>query len=124
MLDVLIRRFGLYCIVGACAFAVDYSFFLALLSASTNPYIANVLGICAGISVSFTLNRKFNFRKLDAPVARAVRFVTVALMGMAVSSLTIMLLLGAGIDVRIAKAVSMILVFGLQFLANTLWTFR
>ncbi len=123
-LEALIRRFGVYCVVGAGAFAADYSLFLLLISSGTNPYLANVIGITAGIAVSFTLNRRYNFRKPDAPALRAAKFVTVAMLGMAISSLSIMLLLSFGIDVRIAKAVSMVVVFGMQFLANALWTFR
>jgi putative flippase GtrA len=123
-LEILIRRFGTYCIVGACAFTVDYSVFLMLISSGSNPYLANLIGISAGIAVSFTLNRKYNFRKPDEPTTRAAKFVTVAMLGMAVSSLSIMLLLSLDVDVRIAKAVSMVFVFGLQFLANALWTFR
>jgi len=123
-LEALIRRFGVYCAVGACAFAADYSLFLLLISSGTNPYVANVIGISAGIAVSFTLNRKYNFRKPDEPAVRAAKFVAVAMLGMAVSSLLIMLLLSFAIDVRLAKAVSMVVVFGMQFLANALWTFR
>ncbi len=74
-------RFGVYCAVGACAFVADYSLFLALLYSNANLYVANVLGICAGIAVSFTLNRKHNFRKLDAVPTRAAKFVAVALVG-------------------------------------------
>lgn len=124
MLQTLIRRFGVYCVVGAGAFAADYSLFLLLISSGTNPYVANVIGITAGIAVSFTLNRRYNFRKPDEPAVRAAKFVTVATLGMAVSSLSIMLLLSFGFDVRLAKAVSMVIVFGMQFLANALWTFR
>ena len=123
-LQTLVRRFGAYCVVGACAFATDYSLFLVLISSSMNTYLANAIGISAGIAVSFTLNRKYNFRKTDAPALRATKFITVAMAGMAISSLSIMLLLSFGVDVRIAKAVSMVFVFGMQFLANAQWTFR
>ena len=123
-LEHLVRRFGVYCVVGACAFVTDYSIFLALIYSKLNPYLANVVSITAGISVSFSLNRKYNFRKLDAPAIRATKFVTVALAGMGVSTLCIMLLLSGGIDVRIAKVISMIVIFGLQFVINTVWTFR
>ena len=123
-LGTIARRFGVYCVVGACAFLADYSLFLALLTSGFNPYLANIVGICAGIAVSFSLNRKYNFRKPDAAAARAAKFIAVALLGMGVSTLAIMLLLSHGIDVRIAKALAMVFVFGLQFLANALWTFR
>ena len=113
-LEALFRRFGVYCVVGAGAFAADYSLFLLLISSGTNPYLANVIGIAAGICVSFTLNRRYNFRKPDALAYRATKFVIVAMLGMAISSLSIMLLLSFGIDVRIAKAISMVVVFGMQ----------
>jgi putative flippase GtrA len=123
-IETFARRFGIYCAIGACAFAADYSLFLALRYSNTNLYVANVSGICAGILVSFTLNRKYNFRKSDALPTRAAKFVTVALMGMVVSTLSIVLLVFYGVDDRAAKAISMVLVFGFQFLANALWTFR
>jgi putative flippase GtrA len=122
-LRIHLRRFVIYCVVGACAFSADYSLFLALLHRQTNLYVANVAGICAGIIVSFTLNRKYNFRRTDAVAVRATRFVVVAATGMGLSSLSIMLLVGAGLDPRFAKIVSMAAVFAFQFLANSLWTF-
>lgn len=123
-LEALIRRFGVYCVVGACAFAADYSLFLLLISSGINNYLANAVGISAGIVVSFTLNGRYNFRKSDALALRASKFIIVAFTGMAVSTVSIMLLLSVGVDVRVAKAVSMALIFGMQFLANALWTFR
>lgn len=123
-IETLVRRFSGYCAVGACAFVADYSLFLTLLYSNIDLYIANVMGICAGIAVSFTLNRKYNFRKSDVLPTRAAKFVAVALTGMGVSTLSIMLLVFYGVDGRVAKAISMAFVFGFQFLANSLWTFR
>jgi len=119
-----LRRFVFYAVIGAGAFAADYSVFLVLFAAIGNPYIANVVGICVGMTVSFSLNRAFNFRKPDAPGRRALRFVSVATLGMAVSTLALMLLIGLGVDARLAKVIAMPLVFAMQFLLNALWTFR
>lgn len=119
-----LRKFVAYVAIGAGAFAADYSIFLALFLASGNPYTANVAGICIGMTVSFSLNRTFNFHKPDAPARRAARFVAVATLGMAVSTLILMLLIGFDIDARIAKVIAMLLVFFMQFLMNALWTFR
>jgi hypothetical protein len=69
----LLRKFVLYAAIGAAAFAADYSVFLVLFLANDNPYIANVAGICVGMTVSFSFNRTFNFRKPDAPARRAVQ---------------------------------------------------
>jgi putative flippase GtrA len=120
----LIRTFTIYAVFGACAFAADYSVFLLVLSSGLGPYVGNVLGICTGITVSFSLNRRYNFRKTDLTLRRATRFVAVALAGMGVSTLIIMLLVAQSIDVRIAKAAAMLVVFVMQFTLNALWTFR
>lgn len=116
-----LTRFATYCVIGAGAFAVDYSLFFALYKADL--YLANVVGISAGIAVSFTLNRIYNFRKSDALARRAAKFVAVALLGMAVSTASIWFLVHSGTDARLAKAISMVVVFGFQFLANSFWTF-
>jgi putative flippase GtrA len=120
----LVRTFTIYVVFGACAFAMDYSVFLLVLSSGLGPYAGNVLGICAGIAVSFSLNRRYNFRKTDLTARRAARFVTVALVGMGVSTLIIMLLAAQSIDVRLAKVAAMLVVFVMQFILNALWTFR
>lgn len=119
-----LRTFTIYVVFGACAFAADYSVFLLVLSSGLGPYAGNVLGICAGIAVSFSLNRRYNFRKTDFAARRAARFVTVALAGMGVSTLIIMLLAAQSIDVRLAKVAAMLVVFVMQFALNALWTFR
>jgi len=120
----LANRFVFYAAIGACAFVADYSVFLAVLHTGASPYVANVLGICVGITVSFSLNRKYNFRKVDATAQRATRFVVTALLGMGVSTLVIMLLISHQVDARIAKAMAMPMVFVMQFLINARWTFR
>ena len=110
--------------VGAFAFVVDYSIFLAVYSVSNNPYIANILGICAGVVVSFTLNSRHNFHRRDAVIKRATKFVGVALFGMALSSAIIALLVSQSFDPRLAKVLAMSVVFMAQFALNALWTFR
>lgn len=117
-------KFSLYTVVGAVAFSIDYSIFLTVFSLSGRPYIANILGICAGIAVSFTLNSRYNFRRRDAVIKRAVKFIGVALFGMALSSAIIALLIRQSFDPRLAKVVAMLVVFTAQFGLNALWTFR
>jgi putative flippase GtrA len=116
-------KFAMYSIVGAIAFSIDYSIFLAIFSL-VGPYVANVLGICAGIAISFTLNSRYNFRRRDAVMRRATKFVAVALFGIALSSVIIALLIHQSLDPRLAKVVAMLVVFTVQFALNALWTFR
>jgi hypothetical protein len=72
----------MHCEVGAVAFVVDYGFFLAVFLAFARHHIANILSICAGIAVSFTLNTRYNFQRRDAVIKRVTKFVGVALFGM------------------------------------------
>jgi putative flippase GtrA len=120
---LLMTNFVFYIAIGACAFLTDYSVFLIWFLSTRSPYIANILGIVAGIAVSFSLNRSYNFRKIDMPLKRAAKFVIVALFGMAASSAIIWILLGRDMDPRIAKVIAMVLVFMAQFIANARWTF-
>jgi putative flippase GtrA len=120
---LLIMNFVFYIAIGACAFLTDYSVFLIWFLSTRSPYVANILGIVAGIAVSFSLNRSYNFRKIDMPLKRAAKFVIVALFGMAASSAIIWILLGWDMDPRVAKVIAMVLVFMGQFIANARWTF-
>ena len=117
-------RFPLYVAIGACAFLVDYGVFLIWFFGTNNPYVANFFGICAGVTASFSLNRKYNFCKTDILQERAAKFVVVALIGMVVSSGIIMILIDQDIDARVAKVVAMGAIFVAQFIANASWTFR
>lgn len=116
-------KFARYVAFGVLAFATDYCVFLVVFGNLKNPYIANLFGICAGIVVSFSLNRKYTFNRTDLVAARSARFVLVAIGGMILSSLVIAILIALHVDPRIAKIVAMGAVFGLQFTANALWTF-
>lgn len=120
----LAAKLSLYVAIGACAFVSDYAVFLVLLGGTQNPDIGNLFGICTGIAVSFSLNRKYTFRKTDLVPARSAKFVLVALCGLALSSLIIAFLISHAIDARVAKVAAMMVVFGFQFLANAFWTFR
>lgn len=120
----LYSKFFLYCVSGAAAFLTDYGIFLTVYTASQHPYVANVLGICGGMIVSFTLNSRYTFQRRDAVVRRAAKFVAVALFGMTMSSAIIMLLMGLQVDPRLGKVIAMLAVFMAAFTANTFWTFR
>lgn len=118
------RKFFLYLLSGSFAFSADYVTFLAVYMALQRPYVANALGVCSGIIVSFTLNSRYTFQRRDAVVRRAAKFVAVALFGLALSSAIIMLLMVVRVDPRLGKIIAMLFVFVTQFTANTFWTFR
>jgi putative flippase GtrA len=122
--NILYRNFFLYSLSGAAAFSIDYAIFLTVYMALQLPYVANALGICGGITVSFALNSRYTFRRRDAVLRRAAKFVAVALLGLALSSAIIMLLMAVRVDPRLGKIIAMLFVFVAQFTVNTFWTFR
>lgn len=119
-LRALLPKFVPYSAIGAAAYLV----FLTAFRTAAGSYVVNVLGICVGITVSSTLNRKCNFCKTDATVLRAARLLSATLLGMGVSTLIIMALAAQQVDVRLAKAAAILVVFVMRFAVNAPWTFR
>lgn len=120
----LARQLVLYAIFGGAGAATDLIVYLSLVGTGTRPVVANVFSVCCGISVSFLLNSRFNFRKTDRTTLRLVRFFSVGLSGLAVSTL-LLAVLTHQFDVapQLAKVVTIPPVVALQFLANRGWTF-
>ncbi|MDO5534496.1 MAG: GtrA family protein [Propionibacteriaceae bacterium] len=115
-------RYGIFGGTGALA---DFLTFTALHTWFNTPVVAtNVVSILVGISVSFLLNSRLTFATTDHPRRRAVRFLSVGLAGMAVSSALIELMVGPlGLDAVLAKLITVPVIALLQFAANRWWTF-
>jgi putative flippase GtrA len=77
-----------------------------------------------GISISFTLNRYYNFRVKNKTALRYLSFFSVGMCGLALSEA--MLLFGGnlGIDPFSTKLVSVVIVACFQFTLNKLISFR
>jgi putative flippase GtrA len=118
-----IRKMLLYILIGMVAASLDFGLFYTLRQYCGLPlFVANTSGVCFGIAFSFFVNRKINFKVLDHVGDRFFRFAVVALGGLAASNLLVHILI-LKVDADFAKVISILIVGGSQFLANSVWTF-
>jgi putative flippase GtrA len=119
------RKFLLYGVIGSCCAGLDFAIYTLLCMLSTNYLIANAIGIHCGIFCSFTLNRRYNFKVNDRAVLRFLSFYTVGLIGLALSSgiLFLMVTVCRG-NAIFAKLVAIFVIAVIQFFLNKLITFR
>ena len=68
-----LRQFAAYVIIGALAVGVDLGALALLLRAHAAIWIAVSLAFLASVVVHFTLNKYYNFRNFDRPVAAQAR---------------------------------------------------
>jgi putative flippase GtrA len=114
----------LYVFIGIAAALIDFSAFYLLRRGLGLPLLlANTSGVCCGIGFSFFVNRSFNFKVFDRMSSRFVRFATVACAGLAASNALVYALTLFYMRDAVAKAASILIVGGCQFLMNYLWTF-
>lgn len=120
----LARQLVLYGVFGGAGALTDLVVYLVLVTGGTAPVLGNVASVCCGITVSFLLNSRFNFRRTDRTTLRLTRFFSVGLTGLALSTALLALLTHRfEIDPTIAKLATIPPVVALQFLANRTWTF-
>ena len=78
-------RYGLFGSLGALTDFLVYSMLIGWLGVAV--LVANVFGVLSGITVSFLLNSRLTFVQTDHRALRALRFLTVGLTGMGLSTL-------------------------------------
>lgn len=120
------RDLILYGIIGCCASGLDFVIYTILVKYICVYYIyANSISVLAGISTSFILNRKYNFKVKDHTVRRFSIFLSVGLMGLILSNIILYICISI-IDLNelVSKFLSIVLVVFLQFLLNKFITFK
>jgi len=120
------RNLILYGIIGGFSAGIDFLTFYALTTFGDVFYlVANIISVSVGISISFILNKKYNFKVNDKVLKRFLIFISVGLGGMLLSSV----LLYSFIEILdfekiISKFLSIVFVVFIQFFANKLITFK
>ena len=120
------RNLILYGIISLCTSSLDFLCFWVLTNYIGVHYLlANCISVIIGITTSFILNRKYNFKVKDKVAKRFAIFFTVGLCGMLLSNI----ILWIGIDKlncdkTITKLASIFIVVFFQFLMNKYVTFR
>lgn len=120
------RNLILYGTIGSFTSILDFCVFTVLSKYIGVFYLlANCISVFVGITTSFILNRKYNFKVKDKTKQRFLTFLTVGLCGLCLSNLILWL----GIDIFhidgiMVKFGSIIFVVGFQFLLNKFVTFK
>lgn len=108
-----------YAFAGGSAFLTEYGVFLLLFRAlEINVYVANSLSFCAGLLVSFLLNRGWAFKAQDFRLRRHHQFalyITLALFNLLMINVIVGVLSGLNISPVFGKICAMIAVVGWNF---------
>lgn len=120
------RDLILYGIIGCCASGFDFAIYSILVRYLCVHYIyANSISVLAGISTSFILNRKYNFKVKDHTIRRFSVFLSVGLLGLLLSNIILYICISLiGINELLSKFLSIVLVVFLQFILNKFITFK
>lgn len=120
------RHLILYGIIGGFSSGVDFLLYTAFVElVGLNYIIANCISVLAGISISFLLNRKYNFKVEDKTVWRFFIFLSVGLGGLLFSNLILYLCIEyMRLNELLSKLLSIVPVVLLQFILNKCITFK
>ena len=114
----------LYGVIGCCASGLDFAIY-SLLILSINYILANCISVLGGITTSFLLNRKYNFKVKDRTFKRFVTFLSIGLCGMLISNLILYICIDIfDIHKLVSKLLSIVLVVIVQYLLNKNITFK
>jgi putative flippase GtrA len=116
----------LYGVVGVFSASIDFLVFYTLNSTLNVFYlIANTISVITGISTSFFLNRKYNFKVKNKSLKRFVIFLSVGVGGLFISSFLLYLYVDLlSLNTIISKVLSIIFVVFAQFIINKSVTFN
>jgi len=119
------QQFVRYAAVGAIGTLVHYGVLVVLVqSQAAGALIASTIGFGAGALVNYLLNYYLTFRSRERHHEALAKFMTVALLGLAVNAAVMALLAGAlGLHYLLAQLVATAVVLAAGFLANRWWTF-
>jgi len=112
--------------VGASAAAVHFGVVvLAVKLLDLAPLLANVLGFMLAFCVSFVGHHRLSFAAQQASGRQALpRFALVALLGFASNELMYAVLLGLGVEYRLALFLVLLAVAAMTWLLSRHWAFK
>jgi putative flippase GtrA len=121
----LMERFLKFGMVGALATAIQYLILVVLVHWSGMwPPLASGLGFATSAVLGYLLNYHFTFKSRQEHRSTAARFMILATVGLALNSILMQVLVGAGWYYLVAQVCVTGVVFLWNFIGNSLWTFR
>ena len=120
------RNLILYGIIGSSSAVLDFTIFTILTELCGIYYlVANCISVTCGLTNSFILNRKYNFKVTDKTLKRAVMFFLVGFCGLLINSTLLYFFVNfAHFVTPVAKLCAIAIEVLLQFVVNSLVTFR
>lgn len=114
-----------YLLIGALACGIDVGLFLILHNVTgLAPLLAHSVSVPLSVLFSFSCNAALNFRTTDYLALRFLSFAVVAFVGYLTGVMVISARDLLGLDANFAKALSLPLVFVVQYMLNSLVSFR
>jgi len=119
-------RLFMYGLIGGVASLIDVGLFVLVHElVGASALIAHSISIPVSAAYSFVGNAWFNFRTTDRLPGRAASFAIVVALGYALGAFVIMVFVNhTSLGGTIGKLVSLPLVFVLQFVLNSQFSFR
>ena len=120
------RHLILYGLIGSSSALLDFLIFTLLTEVFGVYYlVANCISVTCGLINSFILNRKYNFKVTDKTLKRAIMFFAVGYCGLALNSTLLYIFINfVHLATPISKLCAMAIEVMLQFIVNSLVTFR
>jgi len=120
------RNLILYGIIGSFSAGIDFLVFYSLTSYLEVFYLlANIISVSIGITISFILNKNFNFKVKDKVFKRFFIFISVGFSGLLLSSALLYFFINTlTLEKNISKFLSIVFVVAIQFFVNKFITFK
>ncbi len=120
------KRVILYFIFGCTAASVDLAIYLILFNiVHIAAVISTIISISLATIVGFTLNALINFKVTDKLLLRFLSYASVSGVGMAISSAMLYIFHDLhGFDGNLIKIISLPIIFLVQYILNTVVSFR
>lgn len=122
---LLLRRGGLYLLVGLSAFAVDYTVFIVLAQGQAmHVATANLIATCVSMLVSFGGNSLFTFQLHTKLLRRFIKFSFVNVIGYGLSTAVILGMMHWQDSLHVAKLCGVMVAVAVMFTIHYFWTFH
>jgi putative flippase GtrA len=113
-----------FALVGGVATGVQYVTLIVLVrAAGVWPTAASAIGFMVSAVGNYLLNYYFTFRSRGSHGVAAGKFLVLAGVGLAINSVLMQVLVGAGWHYILAQVCATVVVFLWNFVGNSLWTF-
>lgn len=114
-------KFIKYSIIGALSASLDFLiFYLLTINTSINYLLINVISISCGITNSFLMNAKLNFKVHDYYVKRFAKFYTIGVLGIIISNALLFVLYEQmQISITFSKVITIFIIVIVQFFLNS-----